>query len=93
MSAVHGDVSFIWRDHAGLCYSQTSENIQRVFDIVLRLVGFVCLQQKDGEEEGYVRVLKFQPLCVCIPLVSKQTETYLMGICSQCVFGFALALT
>ena len=82
MSAVHGDVSIIWRDHEGLCYNQTSQNSQRVLDIVLRLVGFVCLR----EEEGYVRVLKFQPLCVCIPLVSKQTETYLMGICSQFVF-------
>ena len=82
MSAVHGDVSIIWRDHEGLCYNQTSHNSQRVLDIVLRLVGFVSLR----EEEGYVRVLKFQPLCVCIPLVSKQTETYLMGICSQFVF-------
>ena len=86
MSAVPGDDSFIWRDHAGLCYSQTSQNIQRILDIVLREVGFVCLQQEEREGEGYVRVLKFQPLCVCIPLVSKQAETYLMGICSQFVF-------
>ena len=51
------------------------------------LLGWVCLfAAGGGEGEGYVRVLKFQPLCVCIPLVSKQTETYLMGICSQFVF-------
>ena len=51
------------------------------------LLGWVCLlQQEEGEGEGYVRILKFQPLLFCIPLVSKQTETYLMGICSQFVF-------
>ena len=36
VSAVYGDVSVIWRDHAGLCFSQTSQDISAQFlDIVL----------------------------------------------------------
>ena len=81
----HGDVLLIWRDHAGLCFSQTSHNLQHSLDIVLRWLGCFCLQRKEGEE--CVRVFKFQLLGFCIPLVSEQTETYLTGICSQCVFG------
>ena len=81
----HGDVLFIWRDHAGLCFSQTRHNLQHSSDIVLRWPGCVLFLAEGGEE--YVRVFKFQLLGFCIPFVSEQTETYLTGICSQCVFG------
>ena len=51
------------------------------------LLGWVCLfAAGGGGGEGICESIEIPPLCVCIPLVSKQTETYLMGICSQFVF-------
>ena len=47
----------------------------------------VCLFAEGGRKK-YVRLLEFQLLSFCIPLVSEQTETYMLGtvlnVCLVC---------
>ena len=62
----HVDVPFIWIDCAGLCFSQSSQELQHSFDIVLRKLESVCFQREEGKE--YVRLLKFLLLGSCISI-------------------------
>ena len=93
MSAVPGDDSFIWRDHAGLCYSQTSQNIQRIFRHSSS-IGWVCLFAAGGEGGGRICESIEIPTSLCLYSIGFEIGGDLPdgNLFSVCVL-FTLALT
>ena len=73
-----------------LCFSQSSQDFQDIFDIVL---ASLCLFVSARGGEGICESIEIPTSWFMYSIGSEQTETYLMGICSQCVFGFVLAFT
>ena len=63
---------FIWRDHAGLCTAKQARYSARFRHS--SSLGWVCLfAARGGGGEGYVRVLKFQPL-LCLYSIGFETD-------------------